>query len=105
MGGAWIGPAIDHQEPRIINEGMSMAVAVKNAPEATPRGLWSRLPVASLAGVVYVLASLSVAFSLVPALWQSGVARWLVPAAGEFINVALLGLVILAAVVGLVWLG
>jgi preprotein translocase SecE subunit len=45
-----------------------MAVAVKN-PEATSSGLFDRLPVGILAGVVYVVGSLAILFGLLPAVW------------------------------------
>ncbi|HXG10651.1 MAG TPA: preprotein translocase subunit SecE [Gemmataceae bacterium] len=82
-----------------------MAVAVKNAPEAAPRGLWNRLPVATLLGVVYVLAGLAVVFALVPRLWQAAVADWLVRWTGEFVNATLLGLVLIAVAAGFVYVG
>jgi len=46
-----------------------MAV-VEKKPEAKTASPFDRLAVASLAGVVYVLASLAVAFKAIPALWQ-----------------------------------
>src|SRR5262245_51511772 len=82
-----------------------MAVAVKHAPDAASQGLWSHLPVASLLGVVYVVASLAVVFSVVPSVWHAGIGSWLVPAAGPFLNGALLGLATLAVAVFLAIFG
>lgn len=49
-------------------EGYVMAVAVKNTPETQTAGLFDRLGAASLAGVVYVVASLAIAFTGIPTL-------------------------------------
>lgn len=48
-----------------------MAVAVKNASEATPGSALDRLSVSSLLGVLYVLGSLGIVFYAVPALWSA----------------------------------
>ena len=80
-----------------------MAVAVKNAPEtAVPRAV-NRLAVVSLLGVLYVLGSIGIVFYAVPALWAAIVGD----ALGRvgFINQSLLLLVMLAAAVGLGFLG
>ena len=45
-----------------------MAV-VEKRPEAKTASAFDRLSVASLAGVVYVVASLAVAFKAIPAVW------------------------------------
>jgi preprotein translocase SecE subunit len=77
-------------------------VAVKNAPEVRSVGGLTRPPVIGLVGTVYVIAALAVVFKLIPSLWWS-------VAPNTFASMALLGLVMLAAVVGLaaagvVWL-
>ena len=82
-----------------------MAVAVKQAPEAGPRGAFTSLPVATLTGVVYVLVSLAVVLSLIPTVWQSAVSGSLTAALGEFVNVTLLGLTMIAAAAGLAYVG
>jgi preprotein translocase SecE subunit len=46
-----------------------MAVAVKNSAEASAASLFDRLPVAILAGVLYVVASLLIVFWGLSALW------------------------------------
>jgi preprotein translocase SecE subunit len=54
------------------NQGLPMAVAVKNMPETTlspPRPMMDRLPVHSLLGAGYVLAGIAVIFYALPALW------------------------------------
>jgi len=81
-----------------------MAVAVKNSPEIASSGAWSRLPVVSLAGVVYILGCLGIVFKLIPALWWSA---WegLGLGPSPFVGPTLLGLVMLAAVSGLIVLG
>jgi preprotein translocase SecE subunit len=48
-----------------------MAVAVKNAPVAAPPGLLARMPVVSLVGTAYVLASLAAVLWLLPAAWDA----------------------------------
>jgi preprotein translocase SecE subunit len=48
-----------------------MAVAVKNTPEVASPSLLDRTPIASLAGVAYVLGTLGIVFYLLPSLWQS----------------------------------
>jgi preprotein translocase SecE subunit len=46
-----------------------MAVAVKNPTEGGTSSPFDRLPVASLLGLVYLLASLAIVFKLIPSLW------------------------------------
>src|SRR5579872_3167002 len=78
-----------------------MAVAVKNTPEVSSPGLLDRLAVVSLVGMVYVLGCLGIVFALIPSVWWS---VW--PQAGyPVVARALLGLVMLAAAVGLIVLG
>jgi len=77
-----------------------MAVAVKNTPETRTTSLFDRLSAASLAGVVYVLGTVGIVFKGLPELWgQLGLAT------DSFLGVALLGLVLLAALVVLVIVG
>src|SRR5437016_2150146 len=77
-----------------------MAVAVKNSPETAAPTTLSRLPAASLAGMIYVLASLGVVFYGLPWSWGTGIAP-LFPAGLSFVNTALLVLAMVAAAVGL----
>jgi preprotein translocase SecE subunit len=77
-----------------------MAVAVKNTPETRTTTLFDRLAAASLAGVVYVLGSVGIVFKGLPALWEQ-----LGLATDTFMGVALLGLVLLVALVVLVVVG
>jgi preprotein translocase SecE subunit len=80
-----------------------MAVAVKNAPETATRSPLSRLAVASMVGVGYVLGSLALVFYGIPAFWDAAVASWL-GALGQPVSVTLMILVMAAAALGLVWL-
>lgn len=59
-----------------------MTVAVRNVPEAGSRGPLEQLSVASLVGVVYIVAALAVVLQLVPALWWDwlGLSRQSFPA-------------------------
>jgi preprotein translocase SecE subunit len=82
-----------------------MAVAVKNASEATPHSPLDRLAVSSLLGVLYVLGSIGVLFYGIPRLWWSVISPSATAALGEFVDVALLGVVMLGGIVGLVWVG
>jgi preprotein translocase SecE subunit len=75
-----------------------MAVAVKNPPEVSP-SLLDRMAAASLAGTVYVLGCIGIVFYLLPSLW------WTALQQPSFGNEALLGLIMLAAAIGLAVLG
>jgi preprotein translocase SecE subunit len=80
-----------------------MAVAVKNTPEVASSSRFDRLTVVSLAGVVYVLGCLGIVFKLIPMLWWR---IWPVGTGGvSFVSGTLLGLLMLAAAVGLIVLG
>jgi preprotein translocase SecE subunit len=76
-----------------------MAVAIKNTPELASPGLLDRMAVASLAGTAYALGALGVVVYLLPSLW------WGMWAERSFVALTLLGLVQLAAVVGLCFFG
>jgi preprotein translocase SecE subunit len=78
-----------------------MTVAVKHTPEVSSLGLFDRLAVSSLAGVVYVLGSIAVIVKGLPALWWNylGLNQQSFPAWAILI-VAMLG-----AAVGLVYVG
>ena len=78
-----------------------MAVAVKNTPEVGSSPL-DRLPVGSLVGVVYVLGSLGIVFGAA-AVRCGGTSS--VSAPTSFAAGSLLGVVMLAAAIGLVVLG
>jgi preprotein translocase SecE subunit len=77
-----------------------MAVAVKNTPDVGSSPL-DRLPAASLVGVVYVLGCLGIVFGLLPAIWWNvlGFSRT------SFAAGSLLGVLMLAAAMGLTVLG
>jgi len=79
-----------------------MAVAVKHSPGVGSPGLLDRLPVVSLAGVVYVLGSLGILFRLIPSLWWSA---WESTGGSPFVGGSLLGVLMLVAAGGLVVLG
>jgi len=81
-----------------------MAVAVKKAPDVASSSLFDRPSVVSLAGVVYILGSFGILFKLIPGLWWAG---WDALGLGgsSFVGPSLLGLIMIAAAVGLVGLG
>src|SRR5580692_208899 len=85
-----------------------MAVAVKNSTETMKPRPMNYLAVGSLAGAVYILASLAVLFYGLAELWSLFV-RPLLPtgAAGgqSAVGRALLGVALVAAAIGLVLLG
>jgi preprotein translocase SecE subunit len=81
-----------------------MAVAVKTTSEGTGKSGATNLPMASLAGALYVLASTAIVTQAVPLLWAKGVSAWLPPWA-SFIDTAGLIVVLLFAVGALVVLG
>jgi preprotein translocase SecE subunit len=78
-----------------------MAVAVKNASEASPQSPLQRhrLAVNSLAGALYVLGSIGLVFYGIPEIWSQ------VVVGGSFVLVALQLVVMLAAATGLTFLG
>src|SRR5947209_867534 len=78
-----------------------MSVAVKNTPETTSTSLFDRLPVASVAGAVYVLGSIAVVLMWLPHLWWNVFQL----SRDSFAAVALLGLAMLAAAAALVFVG
>jgi preprotein translocase SecE subunit len=80
---------------------MAMAVAVKNSTEATSTGFRYPLAVGSLVGVVYVIVSLALILFGLPALWWEVLGR----DPSSFIDIALLMGAMVAAVVGLVYIG
>jgi preprotein translocase SecE subunit len=83
---------------------MAMAVAVKDTPEAASRQL-NRLAIGSLAGTVYILASIAAAFYAIPQLWAMTLSRIIAGGQKSVVDEALLMLVVLAAIAGLVALG
>jgi preprotein translocase SecE subunit len=82
-----------------------MAVAVKNTPEAAPGRQLNTLAVGSLVGTLFVLGSLAVIFFLVPTVWGQFVANVIPGMEGTFGDYTLLLLLMVAAVVGVVYLG
>ena len=81
-----------------------MAVAVKDTPEAASRQV-NRLAIGSLAGTVYILASIALAFYAIPQLWAMTLSRVIAGGQESVVDEALLLLVILAAIAGLAVLG
>jgi preprotein translocase SecE subunit len=81
-----------------------MAVAVKNTSETTEPSLMDRLAVRSLLGVVYILVSFALVFFVLPYLWGVAVSPTL-RGISPFVDVAVLLAVLVAAAVGVVWLG
>ena len=81
-----------------------MAVAVKNPPDVASSSLLDRPSVVSLAGIVYILGSFAILFRLIPTLWWAG---WDALGLGgsSFVGPSLLGLIMIAAAVGLIGLG
>ncbi|HVS34004.1 MAG TPA: preprotein translocase subunit SecE [Gemmataceae bacterium] len=77
-----------------------MAVAVKNPPISGMSSPFDRLPVVSLIGAAYVVVSLGIVLSGLPYVWRN-VLGWTDPLYGNLF----LGLVMLAALVGLAVLG
>jgi preprotein translocase SecE subunit len=80
---------------------MAMAVAVKNSTETTSTGFRYQLVVGSFVGVVYVLCGLALILFGLPAFW------WEVLGMDptSFVDIALLMAAMVAAVVGLVFVG
>jgi len=78
-----------------------MTVAVKNTPEISTHGLFDRLAVSSLAGVVYVVGAIAIVVKGLPALWWNylGLSQQSFPAW------AILIVAMLAAASGLVYVG
>src|SRR5437016_2291918 len=83
-----------------------MAVAVKDTPETASRQA-NRLAVGSLAGTVYVLLGIIVAFFVIPQLWTMTVSQWIAGGRGQesVVDKSLLTLVVLAIVAGAIMLG
>lgn len=80
-----------------------MAVAVKNSPETSSPSVFSRLPAASLVGVVFVLGSLAIVFKVLPMLWWEEWALHL--SRDSFVNWGLLVVAMFGAAAGLCLLG
>src|SRR5947209_20145583 len=88
---------------------MAMAVAVKQTPQTAPPGMFDRLSVAVLAGMVYVLGSFAIVLKGLPYLWYDlpQIQGWdgLAQFAHSFAGVSILVMLMLAAAVGLFVLG
>jgi preprotein translocase SecE subunit len=82
-----------------------MTVAVKNSPETASERSINRLAMGSLAGTLYVLASLGIIFQGIPALWTYAVSSWLPSWQDSFVGMTLVALLMLGATAGLVLLG
>jgi preprotein translocase SecE subunit len=81
-----------------------MAVAVKDTPGTASRQV-NRLAVGSLAGTVYVLVGIGVAFYVIPQLWALTVSQWIAGGQESVVDRSLLTVVVLAALAGEVLLG
>src|SRR5262249_53859187 len=81
-----------------------MALAVKNATEATPESPFERLAISSLAGLAYVVGSLALVFYAIPWIWGElfPLER---PLLNPFVSGAVMIVLMVAAVVGLSYLG
>src|SRR4051794_9166319 len=75
-----------------------MTLAVKNTPDTAAPSGFDRLPVAVLAGVVYVLGSLAIIFKGLPTAWS--MLQW-----PGIVSAVVLGLLMLAAASALTVLG
>src|SRR5262245_26167107 len=95
---------VGNLKSEIYNGRFAMAVAVKNSPETSAPSIFSRLPAASLAGMVYVLAGLALVFYALPWVWGTAISPSFPPGL-SFVNTALLVLVMAAAAVGWVVVG
>jgi len=82
-----------------------MAVAVKNTPEAPSKRAFDSLPLASIAGTLYLVLCLAAVFAGLPKVWAVAVTPWLAEALNSFVDQALLGVAMLAAAIGLIYLG
>src|SRR5947209_1144038 len=77
-----------------------MAVATKQSPETSTATMLDRLPVACLAGLVYVVGSLAIVFKLLPTLWHNVLHAPSLPGMQ-----AILAFFMVLAAVGLILLG
>jgi preprotein translocase SecE subunit len=82
-----------------------MAVAVKNTPELVSRQPLNRLAVASLLGVVYVLASIGILFYGLPRLWSELEPAFVNMGLKAAVQTALLILAIVLVAGGLIYVG
>jgi preprotein translocase SecE subunit len=82
-----------------------MAVAVKNSTEAGTSSPFDRLPVVSLLGVIYFLASLAIIFKLVPMLWAQYVTQSTAITANLMLGLAMIGSAVVLALLGVRLLG
>lgn len=80
-----------------------MAVAEKAITETAPRTPQQRLPLASLAGALYLLFSLGVVFTGLPAVWTN--VLHMDEVLNEFLSAALLLMITAGVAAGLVFLG
>lgn len=80
-----------------------MAVAVKNAPETAVTRPLNPLALASWLGVAYVLGAVGIVFYGLPKLWHATLGASLADL--SFVNNALLGVLMLAVGIVLVWGG
>src|SRR5437870_547429 len=84
-----------------------MATAVKNPMETTAAAPdpQFRLLRASVVGALYLIVCLLLVFYGIPYVWKAGVTPWLGKLLGSFVDVALLGVTMIAAAVGLLIAG
>jgi preprotein translocase SecE subunit len=81
-----------------------MATAVKSVTESAPRPQHHLLR-ASLVGALYVVVCLGLVFFGLPYLWKQTVGPWVGEHLGAFFDPAGMGVLIIAAAVGLLYLG
>jgi preprotein translocase SecE subunit len=82
-----------------------MAVATKNTPQTATRKPLDRLAVGSLAGALFVLGGLGIAFYGLNAVWTTAVTPWLATAINPLADAALFLVASVAALGALIVLG
>lgn len=78
-----------------------MAVAVKMKSEQKTTRSWNSLAVPSLVGTLFLFSSLAIVFKLIPTLWIQFVGN----AGGPFGSAVLMGVAMVAAAIGLIYVG
>src|SRR5262245_51645674 len=84
--------------------GFAMATAVKSVTESAPRPQHNLLR-ASLVGALYVVLCLALVFFGLPYAWKATVGPWIADHLGGFFDPVGMGLLIVSAAVGLLYLG
>jgi preprotein translocase SecE subunit len=82
-----------------------MAMAVKSGPSSIATRTFNRLAIGSLAGALYVLATIAIVFYLVPAIWHQVLSPAISSRPDSPVDAALLWLVDLGVLAGLLYGG